>query len=367
MEENLTEYGYKRETIPVVIQYNKRDLPSIVTLNEINSLVNKYNYPWNEAVANRGKGVFESLKLIGKLVIDHLNQKYATSSSQKQYSPATGFHAEKPVQQQRPAQPPQMHQTPSSQQSTFSRPQAPYMNPQTQDPFNQSPPSPMTQHFQTPPPPNKPGASQYGTINLEPMVQESSSTVKDPFASSRSSKSQLELEMETYYSKLMQGPPQQQNIPKNQPIQQPVQPMQPPAYTPPSQQQPQTQFTMPLFDTKYSETQQYRQPPVPPIPQQTPQPPQYSAPQYQPFQYQQSQPVFGDQSNFPNYKSQENQSNAAEGKDDSEFSLEETGGETPMYFTSVNTEMRKKGKKPVNPKHKAKKGIFGKFFNKDSQ
>src|SRR4030043_515492 len=83
MEENLAEYGYKKETIPIIIQYNKRDLPNALAIEQINNTFNKYHLPWNEAIANKGKGVFESLKLIGKFVIDQLNQKYAPTAAKK--------------------------------------------------------------------------------------------------------------------------------------------------------------------------------------------------------------------------------------------------------------------------------------------
>ena len=87
LEENLAEYGYKRENIPIIIQYNKRDLPNAMAVEELQRIVNKYNLPWTEAVANKGKGVFDSLKLIGKIVIDHLNKKYS-----RQSRPATAMN-----------------------------------------------------------------------------------------------------------------------------------------------------------------------------------------------------------------------------------------------------------------------------------
>ncbi len=77
LEDNLAEYGYKRESIPIIIQYNKRDLPNALSVEELHQYINKYNLPWSEAVANKGIGVFDSLKLIGKIVIDYLNKKYS--------------------------------------------------------------------------------------------------------------------------------------------------------------------------------------------------------------------------------------------------------------------------------------------------
>lgn len=78
MEDNLAEYGYKRENICIILQYNKRDLPNALPISYISQKLNKYNLESREAVAHKGDGVFETLKLIGKLVIDQLNQKYAS-------------------------------------------------------------------------------------------------------------------------------------------------------------------------------------------------------------------------------------------------------------------------------------------------
>jgi signal recognition particle receptor subunit beta len=378
MEENLAEYGYKRETIPVILQYNKRDVPNAVHINELNNLINKHNYPWNEAIANKAKGVFESLKLIGKLVIDHLNQKYA-SPAQKQYPQS---------QQQRPTQ------ALPVQPGTFTRPQAPYMpqQQQEQDSFLQPPPVAKPQQFQPIPPtfPARQPQTQYGAINLEPMGKTQLPPSSNPFASSPTSKSPLEQEMDSYYSKISQNQSPQE-LPKNQSVSQFQQPLQqmPLQQYPPAPQQRREAFDEVTFEPKYSDPPSYQQSPMPPA-QQAPQyrppqaPPQYrqaqmpssmpQEPQYlpesfqpQPFQYPQNQQQFDNQANYPNYSQQPSERNASEAKEDNEYSLEDSSGETPMYFTSINTEQRKKGKKPVNPKLKPKKSIFGKFFNKNVQ
>jgi len=76
LEDNLAEYGYKRENIPMVIQYNKMDLPNIIDTETLNRQLNKYEIPWTKAVANKCTGVFDTLKLISKLVMDELEKKY---------------------------------------------------------------------------------------------------------------------------------------------------------------------------------------------------------------------------------------------------------------------------------------------------
>jgi mutual gliding-motility protein MglA len=71
--ENLNEYGLDLREIPFVIQYNKRDLPNISSLEELQSNLNPNNVPVFEAVGVRGIGVFDTLKAVSKLVIKALS------------------------------------------------------------------------------------------------------------------------------------------------------------------------------------------------------------------------------------------------------------------------------------------------------
>lgn len=66
---NLAEHGYDLDTIPLVIQYNKRDLPNAMPVEELSRLLNPRKVPEFPAVAVRGEGVFETLKAIAKLVL----------------------------------------------------------------------------------------------------------------------------------------------------------------------------------------------------------------------------------------------------------------------------------------------------------
>lgn len=69
LEKNLSEQGYDIEKIPLVIQFNKRDLPNIVPVLEMRERINKWNVPDFEATASTGQGVFETLKMVSKLVL----------------------------------------------------------------------------------------------------------------------------------------------------------------------------------------------------------------------------------------------------------------------------------------------------------
>ena len=71
---NLSEQGYNLDKIPYVIQYNKRDLPNVVPLEEMRRALNVQRVPDYEAVATDGTGVFDTLKAIAKLVIMELKK-----------------------------------------------------------------------------------------------------------------------------------------------------------------------------------------------------------------------------------------------------------------------------------------------------
>ncbi|MCB4204050.1 GTPase domain-containing protein [Deferribacteraceae bacterium V6Fe1] len=69
LRDNLQEHGYDLDTIPLVLQYNKRDLPDIVPVKELEEALNYRNVKSFEAVAIKGVGVFETLKQIAKEII----------------------------------------------------------------------------------------------------------------------------------------------------------------------------------------------------------------------------------------------------------------------------------------------------------
>jgi len=73
MLENLQEYNLNLASVPLVLQYNKRDLPNISTVDELENILNPQKLPSFEAVAIQGIGVFETLKAISKLVIRNLS------------------------------------------------------------------------------------------------------------------------------------------------------------------------------------------------------------------------------------------------------------------------------------------------------
>lgn len=70
LKENLQEYGRSFDDIPLVIQYNKRDLEGIASIEQLQAALNPRNVPYFEAAASKGTGVFDTLKAICKIVLD---------------------------------------------------------------------------------------------------------------------------------------------------------------------------------------------------------------------------------------------------------------------------------------------------------
>jgi signal recognition particle receptor subunit beta len=71
---NLEEQGYNLDTIPYVVQFNKRDLPSAVPIEELSRVLNPQRVPEFEAQAVSGEGVFDTLKALAKQVLSELRK-----------------------------------------------------------------------------------------------------------------------------------------------------------------------------------------------------------------------------------------------------------------------------------------------------
>jgi signal recognition particle receptor subunit beta len=81
LEDNLKGHGLKLADLPHVIQFNKRDLPKLSAIEDMNASLNKYNAPFYESVAVTGIGVQDTLKAIVKLVLLNLTRKYESKSA----------------------------------------------------------------------------------------------------------------------------------------------------------------------------------------------------------------------------------------------------------------------------------------------
>jgi hypothetical protein len=75
LRQNLREQGFEPAKVPMVIQYNKRDLPNAVPLAELREALNPDGKIQDfEAAAASGQGVFETLKALARLVLQELKK-----------------------------------------------------------------------------------------------------------------------------------------------------------------------------------------------------------------------------------------------------------------------------------------------------
>jgi signal recognition particle receptor subunit beta len=143
LEQNLAEYGKTLAQMPLIIQYNKRDLPDAMSVEELNKILNPYNAPFYEAIANTGQGVFPTLKALAARVLEsiHTGAKTAATGGGT-VSGQTGFY---PLVNPNGGQPPtsapqRMHQTGFHQApAAHAQPQTNPPRPLLQTGFHQAP------------------------------------------------------------------------------------------------------------------------------------------------------------------------------------------------------------------------------------
>ncbi|GAB4180231.1 MAG: GTPase domain-containing protein [Calditrichia bacterium] len=75
LEQNLMEMGFTLENFPWVIQYNKRDLPNAEDISLLQKKLNFFGVPHFEGVAIKGQGVFDTLKSIINLTVQHVQKQ----------------------------------------------------------------------------------------------------------------------------------------------------------------------------------------------------------------------------------------------------------------------------------------------------
>jgi len=74
LRENLETYGLNLDQMPLVVQFNKRDLPNAMPRDEMEAILNPDRVPSLESVASQSVGVKETLKAIAALVLRRLSE-----------------------------------------------------------------------------------------------------------------------------------------------------------------------------------------------------------------------------------------------------------------------------------------------------
>lgn len=88
MRENLVSNNINPDEIPVVLQYNKRDLKNISSVDELNAELNIGKYPTVEASAVTGMGVDDTFKLVTRLLLKYISKKHNIMIEAPEEAPA---------------------------------------------------------------------------------------------------------------------------------------------------------------------------------------------------------------------------------------------------------------------------------------
>lgn len=83
LEDNLAVLKIDESKIPVVLQYNKRDLKDIYSVQELNDNLNTNNLSFMESIATTGHGVFNTLKAISSVVINNVKSELEAARNRK--------------------------------------------------------------------------------------------------------------------------------------------------------------------------------------------------------------------------------------------------------------------------------------------
>jgi len=93
LKTNIEELGLGPDQVPVVFQYNKRDLRNIMPVDKLQAMLNPGKAPSFEAAAIHGVGVFETLKAISRLALASIRNRIAEETRKQGGTPAMGIPA----------------------------------------------------------------------------------------------------------------------------------------------------------------------------------------------------------------------------------------------------------------------------------
>jgi hypothetical protein len=105
LRRNCMEHGIDLDEIPLVFQYNKRDLQYILPVETFNNLLNPRKAPFIESIAVQGVGVFETLREIAKLTVPAVRSKVLGERRQEEARPGPAVEREVAKLKERGAEP----------------------------------------------------------------------------------------------------------------------------------------------------------------------------------------------------------------------------------------------------------------------
>lgn len=103
LRDNLKDYDMDLDDMPWVLQYNKRDLDDVYSIEELEKELNTTGVPYYESVAMTGEGVFECFRGIGKLLLNKLSKEVKLDAQPAK--PDSNILDDKPAGKAAPAAP----------------------------------------------------------------------------------------------------------------------------------------------------------------------------------------------------------------------------------------------------------------------
>lgn len=110
---NLKEYNLLLKNVPMVFQYNKRDMENILTAAELSQDLNALGFPYFETIATTGKGVLEAFELVSSLAIKGLEKRL--TQMEAQHSPTVFKDVQEKISQS-------LHLPPRHEDLTVNKP-----------------------------------------------------------------------------------------------------------------------------------------------------------------------------------------------------------------------------------------------------
>jgi signal recognition particle receptor subunit beta len=185
LEENLKDYGMDINSVPLVFQYNKRDLPDVYTVEEMEQKMNRFKAPYFEAVAVTGEGVFPTLKKLSQMVLESLNRQQSSTAVR---APKRQAEAREPVAQVAKAKvaqavPVAASSPPRAGGGGRAKAESPGGRPPSASPAKPPAPKPQAKVVREPVS-DVPGVKQIErkTPNVEPVVKKRPTTRPQPVA-----------------------------------------------------------------------------------------------------------------------------------------------------------------------------------------
>jgi signal recognition particle receptor subunit beta len=95
LKKNLAHHKQGIDDVPMVFQYNKRDLKNTFSIEELNKILNPRGLPFFGSVATEGKGVLEALRAISSLILGNIKHLLDQTEEELEEMPPVDFDTNK--------------------------------------------------------------------------------------------------------------------------------------------------------------------------------------------------------------------------------------------------------------------------------